>query len=248
MKTINIQKIETFLPIFSGFYETIWQGYTEDFTYNLNNDREEKGLKPIDYDILEIDYKGYEVDIVKQLCHIIAKELQDYVEKIEYQELKSPKEYNFYNDSVNVTIIPKVKDIKTFIYNHLADFKEFLKQRYTSYDGFISYYKPDFNKWKEDTRDFEDYSVNTHYLGAILDFIAIKEDITEYKLFEDIEKNEYDYITNLDEVLNAHSCDKCQSIIKEITILETKEKYKTIQGKNPLCYCQKCLNKLGLND
>jgi len=53
----TLQKIETYLPIFSGFYNTIWQYDDESAIYFINQEREEKNLNNITWEHLEIDYK-----------------------------------------------------------------------------------------------------------------------------------------------------------------------------------------------
>src|SRR5208282_6264854 len=122
--------------------------------------------------------------------------------------------YNFSNDSIDVEVIPKVKAIKEFIYKNKESYEKYLKARYTSYDGFMSHYDNDFTSWQTMTKNFTEFSVNGHVLGSILEFICIKENITENDLYEDIFSNMSlsDYISNLNTVGNP-SCNQCHAII-----------------------------------
>ena len=49
-KTLN-KKIDTWLPVFSGFYNTIWEFDYDNVLYNINEDRQELKLNSIDSDI-----------------------------------------------------------------------------------------------------------------------------------------------------------------------------------------------------
>lgn len=240
------QKIETFLPCFEGFYNTIYEFDEENILYSINQDRQNKGLNQISFDSLKINYSQYELDIVKNLCYVITNELKEYVYSIDFQDLIKPKEYNFKNDSVNVVIEPNIKAIQSFIYENKENFSQYLKERYTSYSGFISHYDNDFKSWEKDTDNFQDFSIDCHRLGAILEFIALKLDINEnivYSVKENV--SEYEYIENYFELQENPSCVKCENIIEDDNILKMIEKYKKIQGIFPkTCLCEKCLENI----
>lgn len=195
-------KYETYLPIFSGFYNTIWEPNSENLEYNLNQERKANGLySSIDFNNLKIDYEEYEKDIVLNLCSLIQEELSKYIISIELENIYSPKEYNFANDSANIIIEVKENEIASFIYSHKSEFEKFLKNRYTSYDGFISHYENDFDSWEKDTKNFTDFSIDGHRLGSILDFIANIENIRENDLYEFVEVYIESYVNNYDELL-----------------------------------------------
>jgi len=197
--------VKTYLPLFSGFYETSW-AFDYDYIDNfINEDRKELGLvSDADFNDLNIDHSGYEKDIVQMVCDSLPDFLPDYITKIELEELLHPKEYNYYNDSANVTISINTENVKNFIYQHKEKFSEFLKKRYTSYDGFMSHYENDFASWEENTKGFTDFTCDGHRIGSILEFIAMIQDVSEYDIFETIwEKIDYlEYVENLDDVIN----------------------------------------------
>lgn len=203
MEAMKMKNIKTFLPVFSGFYNTIWEFDYERLEYEIKEQRKENGLySEIDFDDIDIDFTQYMDDIAKSFCERLQGELSDFVESITFENVYSPKAYNFSNDSVNVSIVPKTDNIKDFIYKHKEDFSEYLKNKYTSCDGFISYHANDFETWENETNNFTDFSANEHFLGSILQFICDIEDITEYNIFEYVEKWEPEYVKNWDEIIN----------------------------------------------
>ena len=239
-------EIKTYLPIFTGFYNTILQLQEYDIIYNINEDREENNLSEINFDHLEIDYKQYEIDICIKMCDVIKEKICIFVENIIYEKIVSPKEYNFKNDSVDVIIIPKTKEIKEYIYKNKNAFCEYLKNRYTSYDGFISHYSNNFDNWEIDTNNFTNFNINGHALGSILDFISINEDIEEINIFYDVTENisNMEYLENYDKLINDIVCSKCNAFVSE-EIKNIADKYKKIMNKYPsLVYCDECLENL----
>jgi hypothetical protein len=196
-------KAKTFLPIFSGFYNTIFEFDYSNIEYDIQNERKQKGLYS-DFDEIEIDNEKYEYDIVTSFCHVLKSELSEYIFNIELQKIVSPKTYNFANDSANVIITYDAEKVRDFIYSHKSAFETYLKARYTSYDGFISWYKNDFESWETETKNFLDFSANWHFLGSILEFIARIEKISEEKIAGDILENIYssEYVKNYDDLVN----------------------------------------------
>ena len=238
MKTL--QGIKTWLPIFSGFYNTIWDndGSIENEIYSINQDRKQG---KIDYDNLKIDHKQYTEDISREVCNQIENVLHDYIEKIEFENLQSPKQYNYINDSIDCTITPKIENIQKFIYENKGKFSLYLKNKYTSCDGFISHYNNDFLSWENDTNNFTTFE-NSHFLGSILQFIAEILNIQEIDIYYNMEIYISSYIENYDQCLNAPVCNKCNKFIENIDILNDISKYKDIVKKYPSnILCNDCI-------
>lgn len=192
----------TYLPVFNGFYETIFQYDDDQQIEYINELRKEKKLSDIEYEHLDINIKEYENDISKKLCEVLEKKLKKFVEKIVFENVYNPKEYNFKTDSINCIIYPKIDNIKEFIYKHQKEFKEYLKANYTSRDGFISGYSDSFEGWKEETKDFTCYDANGHFLGSILSFICEVLEIDNLNLYYELVENfDYsNYINNFEEL------------------------------------------------
>ena len=238
----TIEKIKTFLPVFNGFYESIWQFDDDMVLYNINEDRQEKGLSEIDFDNLEINNAEYEKDVSIAFCEVLEKELSDYVKSITFENLYSPKQYNFSTDSINCEIEPDADAISAFIYKNKDAFCEYLKENYTGCDGFIPSYSNAFDVWANNTLGFKSFNCNGHYLGSILQFICNILDIND--LYEAVKSEIYegDYILNWDDCINKPICQECKAFIKDADILKDIEKYHTVTGKNPATIlCAGCI-------
>ena len=96
--------IKTHLPIYSGNYGTIWEDApNEEYEVEYINElREEKNLKPIEFDDVEFDYETFYNELSELISDEVEFVLKDYVHSIEYLKLNSPRYYNY----SNVYIIP----------------------------------------------------------------------------------------------------------------------------------------------
>jgi hypothetical protein len=179
-------KIQTDAPIFTGFYESIFDLDTENFCED--NDCQ--------YDSLDIDYKSYQTDVAKAICQEVGKQMSDFIGSIKFESLESPKYYNYSNDSINVLIDPNKETISNYIYENKEAFCKYLKENYTSCDGFASYHSNSFDEWECLTKNFRSFKVHSHYLGSVLQFIAENEGITEGDLYHNVMESidEYEYI------------------------------------------------------
>tara|TARA_R100000655_G_scaffold30302_1_gene61108 strand:- start:1407 stop:1916 length:510 start_codon:yes stop_codon:yes gene_type:complete len=166
-------KIKTQLPIFTGFYNTI-------FEIDLMFEDIE--------DIESIDYKKYENDISNQLCEIVENQLSNFIKDIEFIKVDSPKYYNYSNDTIDCIITPKKQAILSYIKQNYNNWCKYLKDNYTSYDGFISYYSND-----PKSEDWNKNLFDEHQITGLLDFIAKNEDITTETLYYELEVYPEDY-------------------------------------------------------
>lgn len=204
MKTKN-EHIKTWLPVFPGFYDTIFQADETNEIYSINEALKELN-KPIieDFNKFVFDYKEYKERVSKECCSYIENELKrlKIVNSITFEKLVSPKEYNFTNDAI-YCIIELTNENKKNIIKYISEneklFNEYLSKEYTSYDGFISSYPNYYFGWVELTKNFTDYS-NSHILGSILQFICDIEDINEENMYDKCEK--FLTCTNYDELIN----------------------------------------------
>ena len=179
----NRNNIETFLPIFKGFYGTHWDEpdfYGEAEHYNL----------PKEFDFYEyMNWAQYKEDLCKAFVNEVESQMSEFIETIQFQSMYSPQYYNFSNDSINCIIRPKKQAIKEYIYKNIEAFKTYLKEHLKSRDGFISFHSYHFEDWKTDTKDFTDYSKKQDSkgfnLGFILDFIATNENLNDCLLYAD---------------------------------------------------------------
>lgn len=170
---METHKINSWLPVFPGFYNTIFEPDCED---EINHWREETENPNLDYYDLEWDYKEYENKIAIQACEFIESQLSHLFDiKIEMEEISSPREYNFYNDSINCIYTLSEDDLKSihaYLIDNIEEFKDYLL-RYKSCSGFISYYSHYVNDWLMDY--WQQIKEHPHYLGSILEFIMQNE-------------------------------------------------------------------------
>lgn len=201
-----MKTIKTFLPIFTGFYSTIFEPDGEDNEISdINSQRKAKNLPEIEFNDCNFNYDEYQKDISIAVTNYIEKELKDInvLSKINFEALSSPKEYNFSNDSINIEIEltkDNIEVIKKIISDNLDEYKQYLKDNYTSYDGFISFHPNTFKGWFEITKGFNDYSDKGHYLGSVLEFICYLNEIDTDSMYESI-NDVYLSCTNYSELI-----------------------------------------------
>jgi hypothetical protein len=208
-KTKTAFKVDTWLPIFSGFYGTIWEADSdeENEMFGIDQERKSKGLPPVEYDDIEWDYDEYREQVTEGMTREIEVRLKEFglVDRIKFQKLSSPREYNFANDSIHVEMTltnENVEKILDYIHSHYEAFSKYIVGRYTSYDGFISSHSNDPYVWKSDIRAT---LADTHKLGAVLDFILRNEDEDmEMDIYEDLHGNgAYLYASNYEVLIGG---------------------------------------------
>lgn len=188
--TATATTIETFLPVFSGFYCTIWNDVIdsqEEMEIEYYND--EKGIQ-CEYDDFIIDYSKMHNDLSENITYAIEQRLISlgYIEKMKFQKLVSPKYYNYTNDSINIELSineDNINKIKETIKNNPSEWTEYLGTHFTSCDGFISFHENNSNvdEWNLDII----VNNNSNNIGWMIDFICEVEEITESELYYDVE-------------------------------------------------------------
>jgi hypothetical protein len=151
-------KIATWLPVFPGFYNTIFE---PDLRSELEYLKQE-GELPDTADEGDLlygwDNSGYEQAVVRNICHALTASRRPYfpdeagVIACEFEHVVSPKEYNFANDSANVTFEIDMALFAPWVRQLLVDYEkawaDYLRRHYKSCDGFISYYSYDPEDWR----------------------------------------------------------------------------------------------------
>lgn len=174
------EKIGSYLPIFSGFYNTIFEAQ-EDTVIE----------EPYEFDDYDFDYKEYNESVAKECVKVVGKWLKDFDIKVKFEEVVSPKYYNYSNDSINVEYElgeDSMKKILDYLEENKEAFSEYIKKKYTSRDGFMSSYSNDSNEWISDLKDEKSLH---HKLGAVLEFILENEGHDENELYDEISGNVY---------------------------------------------------------
>lgn len=219
MKTLfNSKKIASYLPVFNGFYNTVFEA-----------DENSVIESPYNYENYTFFYQEYREEMAMACVKQIEKRLSgiegfDFGIKIDFDCVSSPREYNFVNDSiwVNYTLSEQTaKEIFRYLIEHSKEFGKYIKERYTSRDGFMSWYSNDSMEWL--TEYLNDKKKLEHCFGTILDFIL--SDYTPFNLYEDVvysvgvylngQLNEdVEFVENtINEYTNAHYMSKNQTEI-----------------------------------
>ncbi len=177
-----MKTFETYLPIFTGFYNTVFEADEEQEVFCINEERENNGLKEVDYNKIKWDYKVFERETAIACCNSIEEKINDILDtkcKITFQEVVSPREYNFSNDSINIGIEIDFNKLLDYINDNMKEFEVYIKDNYTSHDGFVSFNSNNAIEWILETKE-------SHKIGSMLQFVLENEEYKPFDLYEDI--------------------------------------------------------------
>jgi hypothetical protein len=166
-------KTKTYLPLFSGFYGSHW----DDPCFDGEEDIYElpEGMYFEEF----VNWKDYHNHIAKELCKEIKYLLSDFVSDIEFECVISPKYYNFSNDSINCEITFDYDKIINYLNENQYAFSVYIREQYTSRDGFISSYENNASEW------LEGWQEDNHKVGSVLQFICMNEGFEEPYYLDD---------------------------------------------------------------
>ena len=173
-------KVQTFLPVFNGFYNTLFENILDNAADNAIEYYNEQNNTSLNYDNFNFDFITLQNEICKDAVLKVEEKLNEIGINctINFENLISPREYNFDNDSINIEInFKKFSRVIEILEQNYDSFSKYIKDNYTSRDGFISNYSSYASDWMEDLR--ENAENETHKVGAVLDFIL--QEIEEYK-------------------------------------------------------------------
>jgi hypothetical protein len=147
-----MKTIESYLPVFTGTYGTIFE------------------------DVILDENTG------EACVNFINKHIKDLGIQATFQKIVSPKFYNFQNDSINVEYqFESLDKLNTFLIDNRDEFSDYLKDRYTSCDGFISHHSNDVDEW---IGEFMFGGDLTHKLGSALEFYCAVESVDDMDMYE----------------------------------------------------------------
>ena len=184
----NIIKNETIgcLQSFVGFYDSIWEPDTEIY-YECERTGQEEDVD------FTFDYKQYQNDICKAYTEVWELWMQEFISEdieLEFVEVRSPRYYNYENDSchVKIRLTQAAEDaIIAKIEKHRAQIAKWIKENHTSYDGFSSNLSNDIDQWP--SRLFDgDENFQPAYLFCMLYYIVK----AEYMAIGETESLEYE--------------------------------------------------------
>jgi hypothetical protein len=229
-KENELKEIVTRLPIFNGFYNTIFSidNLISDRIEDINQTRLDNNLTLIDsnklFELIEVDNNEYQNDVAVECCNVIEHKLKELnlISSIKFNSVISPKEYNYINDRIDCTIElsqDNIINIKKYLELNSTWFSQYLHSEYSSRNGFMSFYPNTVTGWIELTNNFTDYSdYNTLY--SVLDFICDTQNINiEYLYYEICDTinlnvlnsdvlNTLEYDSEIDKFIKITNCGK----------------------------------------
>jgi len=139
---------ETTIP-FQGFYCSMHDDQIDNHIEHAMEDYIEgqgKTQEQVDAWRDTIDHKAIREAYSKHYIDFLNSELD--IASLTYKALDSPREYNFTTDIIICTI--GHDDLKRLYDKWInePEFREAIKDRFTSYDGFMSFYSNDVADWK----------------------------------------------------------------------------------------------------
>lgn len=192
MKTIQL---EINFPLFEGFYCS----QLDLAEYIEVGEGEEYLMDEKQFD--EIDWKATNNNVSKFYLEYIKDELKDFFNEIgiinlDFVKVDSPKYYNYSTDKLVCNIEVNKNKFLTELQKYSFDvWKKFLKDNFTSYDGFISFYPNDPNEWTELIA--EKFDTDNIIIETLLQFyLEQSEEFTEIKenLFTNIFENTFELL------------------------------------------------------
>lgn len=118
--------------------------------------------------------------IVENINEVLKTKI---IKSLKFNSFHCPKEYNFNTDIFICDVIlynKAIKIIKDFIYYNEGTFTVWLKENYSSYDGFISFVETDIDRFIEEITSFD----NVH-IGVFFQYILEQLQSDELKNFLD---------------------------------------------------------------
>ena len=197
-----MNKLESTIP-FDGFYESfisadidhqIGQQIEWDCDIYDLNVNEEKILwdsylsvnRSYFYNQIAEDYTNFYIDALNE-------ELDGFTLKATYKCFTSPREYNFETDRIFINIEKNhaIDFIKYIIKNYKKELEKKIKDRFTSRDGFISYYKNSLDLWP---KDYSEWDCNM--IGTCFELFDLEEEDINYSLREYLSETIMDNLGN----------------------------------------------------
>lgn len=185
---MKVTQLEINFPLFEGFYNSYL-----DLSENIEVGEGEEFEEQFD----EIDWKATNNNVSKFYLEYIKDRLKDFFNEIgiinlDFVKVDSPKYYNYSTDKLVCNIeVNKNKFITELQKYNFEVWEQFLKDNFTSYDGFISFYPNDPNEWTELIE--EKFDTDNVIIEALLQFY-----LEQNEEFREIKENLF---TNIFELL-----------------------------------------------
>lgn len=169
--------------LFEGFYES--NLFNSDTERNLNRYLNEDSENPKEYEIK--DFSGFCRTIAERVPLLLESDLNvdsDILSDFCLLEIDSPRFYNYRTDRLVLSVNVDAELLKGYAYSsHPIEFESYLKENFTSYDGFISFVPnnlSDFLEWEETNQQSSIDVLIEFYLLSRIDLDSYRRDLYEF--------------------------------------------------------------------
>lgn len=190
---------------FAGFYETShsamlenWLEYEQDTlmtehgaTLEQVQELAERFYDAIDWRKVHTEYAKAYTGELETLLNSESPRVTNM--PIVFEALESPREYNFATDCIYAKM--DIGDIQ-YMLGEIDEktWRDFIREKCTSYDGFISFYSNDYDEWEKDLSEWGEARLGMVlelYLVTLLEPKELEEVLSGFSLMERIEGNGY---------------------------------------------------------
>jgi len=180
--------INTILPIFSGFYNSIFEFDREGEDIDWYNEENKTNYK---FDDFKFDYREYEERIASEIVDAVEVAIHDNLGidvDLKFLGIDRPRFYNYRSDyidtelSISESNLDKLKDL---LRDNKEEFANYLEENYKSRSGFVSFFSYDFDEWLNDYLKFDSDKLSQAIQGA-LNFLLLNDDYSEWSIYDEI--------------------------------------------------------------
>ena len=197
-----MNKLESTIP-FCGFYESF---ISDDIDYQIGQQIEwDSDIYDLNEDEQQILWDSYlsvnrkyfynqiAQDYTNFYIEILNRRLKGFELKAKFNLFTSPREYNFKTDRIFINIEKNhaIDFIKYIIKNYKKELEKKIKDRFTSRDGFISFYKNSLDLWIDDYSEWD-----CNMIGTCFELFDLEEEDINYSLREYLSETIMDNLGN----------------------------------------------------
>lgn len=210
------EKYPVKLCFFSGFYNTIHDGVFDSEQEYVLEDFPTKTWDDFNW---KIDYEGY----CRKYVWVVNSETGL---DLEFRNMWSPREYNFATDEIycflNAEDLNKISSAV-----NSETLRKLIRRRFTSRDGFSSFYSNDLDEWNEkDVKEWDEIE-----LGTLLDAWLIDNNINDDD--NDLDYQCYDYCQGNGSYVDYEKrFDEEEAIYEKIKLKNKWKRKKILDKKN----------------
>lgn len=194
-------KIEIALPKFYGFYESPLDDYEISDDIESYGDVTQDQYEKIDW---KATHKAISIAYLDKYWEQNKETLNAFgISSLEFKGIDSPKYYNYSTDVLACyATLDKTKfrkEIKKLTRENWQAFEIYIKEKYSSRSGFVSFYSNDADKWIDNLL-VNDLETDNNVLEGFLEFIMNMEcEYTENDLNDYISETKHEYLNFINE-------------------------------------------------